>query len=324
MQETRTDCRSSSAILRERGLRLRVRYSHAHALADEVTMASLKGIVIKQPWIGLILEGKKTWEIRSRPVKLRGPVGLVQGGSGKVMGIGRIVGCIGPMSRDEVLRHFEKHRVPPERMHEVDYEQFYAWELADVRRLDPPVPYRHRSGAVIWVDLDQASVGDNLPRLLNEAGLVPSEIASSPRPPTPTGEPPAAKAKASPAPAPAASSALPSRFGPERVAGLLREEFGPPRDATKYAYRWSIGPKIGIGVDRRGSGTVTVFCGTGVDLFGSSLSVERVQTRSSGAYGVNSNMKSVPGCEPGSMVQRVLLRSDEDVQALSRRVRGTN
>jgi hypothetical protein len=111
---------------------------------------SLKGIVIKRPWIDLILAGEKTWEIRSGPVKARGVIGLIEGGSGNVVGLARLVGCKGPLDRDELGRQFQKHRVPPERMSEVPYESFYAWELAEARRLDPPVPYRHPTGAVIW------------------------------------------------------------------------------------------------------------------------------------------------------------------------------
>jgi hypothetical protein len=45
---------------------------------------SLKAIVIKAPWIDLILEGKKTWEIRSRRANPRDVIGLIRGGSGIV------------------------------------------------------------------------------------------------------------------------------------------------------------------------------------------------------------------------------------------------
>ncbi len=130
---------------------------------------SLKAIVIKQPWIDLILSGEKTWEIRSRSVRARGVIGLIEGGSGKVAGLTRLVGCVGPLDRDQLASQFGKHRVPPQRMSEVPYTSFYAWELADARRLDPPVPYRHPAGAVIWVRLDAATVGDQLGRLLADA-----------------------------------------------------------------------------------------------------------------------------------------------------------
>jgi hypothetical protein len=130
---------------------------------------SLKAIVIKAPWIDLILEGKKTWEIRSRRAHPRDVIGLIRGGSGTVVGLACLKRCIGPFTADELARHFELHQVPPDRMNEVPYEQFFAWELADVRRLNPAVPYRHRSGAVIWMELDADSVGAELPRLLGEA-----------------------------------------------------------------------------------------------------------------------------------------------------------
>lgn len=129
----------------------------------------LKAIVIKRPWIDLILAGKKTWEIRSRAVNTRGVIGLIEGGSGKVVGLARLTGCLGPMTAEQVTEHLSKHQVPPERMSEVPYKSFYAWELADVRRLNPPVRYKHPPGAVIWVRLDAKSMGAGWDRLLAEA-----------------------------------------------------------------------------------------------------------------------------------------------------------
>jgi hypothetical protein len=36
------------------------------------------------------------------------------------------------------------------------YRQTYAWVLEKPRRLKQPVPYKHPSGAVIWVRLEAA------------------------------------------------------------------------------------------------------------------------------------------------------------------------
>ena len=47
---------------------------------------ALQGLVIKSPWIELILEGKKTWEIPGRPTKFRDTIAVIKGGSGKVFG----------------------------------------------------------------------------------------------------------------------------------------------------------------------------------------------------------------------------------------------
>jgi hypothetical protein len=37
------------------------------------------------------------------------------------------------------------------------YKYTFAWVLANARRFKTPVPYRHPSGAVIWVALDEAT-----------------------------------------------------------------------------------------------------------------------------------------------------------------------
>jgi hypothetical protein len=39
------------------------------------------GLVIDKPWIDLILDGKKTWEMRSTLTKKRGKIALIRKGS---------------------------------------------------------------------------------------------------------------------------------------------------------------------------------------------------------------------------------------------------
>ena len=48
----------------------------------------------------------------------------------------------------------------PEELERGCYPNTYAWELTNVKRLRKPVPFKHPSGAVIWVMLP-----DNLPKL---------------------------------------------------------------------------------------------------------------------------------------------------------------
>ncbi|MBD8246954.1 ASCH domain-containing protein [Xanthomonas campestris] len=42
----------------------------------------MKGLVIDEPWISLILSGQKTWEMRSRATSIRGRIALIKKGSG--------------------------------------------------------------------------------------------------------------------------------------------------------------------------------------------------------------------------------------------------
>jgi hypothetical protein len=40
------------------------------------------GLLAKQPWIGLILRGVKTWELRGSRTKACGQIALIQSGAG--------------------------------------------------------------------------------------------------------------------------------------------------------------------------------------------------------------------------------------------------
>ncbi len=297
--------------------------------------STLQGLVIKRPWIDLILDGKKTWEIRSRRATVRDVVALIEGGSGKIVAVARLTACIGPLPPEELPKHFDKHLVSQELMGAVPYDEFYAWELRDVRRLNPPIAYNHPSGAVIWVRLNDETVGDGLRRLLEEA----SQLDAGRRRRSPLGIPAAtprssklqrsaarrttkmrSRVVATPIP-PAANDLRGGAFDAERAAALMTALLKLPPDSTLYAHRWNLADGVGIGIDRRGSRTVTAFCGAGIDLAPSGLAVARVKTQQGTKYGINSNMKHVAGCEPGNVVQRITLRNVPDVEALVRHAR---
>jgi len=100
----------------------------------------------------MILDGVKTWEIRSKFTKKIGPVGLIRVGSGTVVATAKLAKVIElnsgicsknarkmGMSLDEALDCFGD----------------YAWVLEDVIAFKRPVPYLHPSGAVTWVTLDE-------------------------------------------------------------------------------------------------------------------------------------------------------------------------
>ena len=53
----------------------------------------MKALIIKQPWIDYILEGKKIWEIRGNRTHIRDKIELIQSGSGLVIGSCEIIDC---------------------------------------------------------------------------------------------------------------------------------------------------------------------------------------------------------------------------------------
>lgn len=118
----------------------------------------MKGLVVDEPWIGLILAGQKTWEMRSRHTQRRGLIALIRKSSGQVVGIAQVTATRGPLSLSELEESFDRHRVPLEEFRSGRAVTWnIAWELASATSLLQPVRYRHPPGAVIWVDLDEAT-----------------------------------------------------------------------------------------------------------------------------------------------------------------------
>lgn len=116
----------------------------------------MKGLVIDEPWIGKILRGDKTWEMRKTACHQRGRVALIRKGSGLVVGIADVVDSLPPIATREAYGAAETfHGIPTDRQ-ERAFEDGWTtpWVLADAMPLSPPVKYRHPSGAVIWVALD--------------------------------------------------------------------------------------------------------------------------------------------------------------------------
>jgi hypothetical protein len=118
----------------------------------------MKALVIDEPWISAILLGVKTWEMRKGVCKLRGPIALIRKGSGQVVGIAEVTDCRPPLNTPAAYAEAEPyHRIPPARQGQAFADGWRTpWVLANARPLKKPVPYKHPSGAVIWVTLDDA------------------------------------------------------------------------------------------------------------------------------------------------------------------------
>ena len=114
----------------------------------------MKAIIIREPWISLILNGFKTWEMRNIATHYRGPVGLIRAGSGLVVGAANLIATHGPFSAQELMATRRLHQVPVENFYKDGKQKWrYAWELDSAVPLSAPVHYHHRSGSVIWVTL---------------------------------------------------------------------------------------------------------------------------------------------------------------------------
>src|SRR5450432_3151144 len=114
----------------------------------------MRALLVRHPWIDMILEGRKTWEIRGSATSVRGTIGLVPSGSGTVIGVCDVVGCEGPLTADGYRKNAKKAGMRAGEARLGRYRQTYAWVLENPQYLKRPVAYRHPPGAVIWVRLD--------------------------------------------------------------------------------------------------------------------------------------------------------------------------
>ena len=108
----------------------------------------LKGLIIKEPWIDLILTGEKVWEIRGSNTKIRGTIALIKSGSGSVVGLCGLKDVVGPLSLSKFKRSKSFHAIPSNQLKNgLPYQNTYAWVLDNTICLRKPVSYRHKRGS---------------------------------------------------------------------------------------------------------------------------------------------------------------------------------
>ena len=118
-----------------------------------------RALVIASPHIDRILSGEKTWEMRSRNCRIRGPIGLIKKGSGKVVGLAEITDVIGPLTPAEMLANQDKHRITSQRLADPAVAKWNrAWVLSNVKAFRHPVSYVHPIGAQSWIILNQRAM----------------------------------------------------------------------------------------------------------------------------------------------------------------------
>lgn len=70
----------------------------------------MKGLIIKSPWSKLILDGKKTMELRGSNTKIRGTIGIIESSSGHVLGTVDLVD-VKRLDDLDFLYTVDKHKV---------------------------------------------------------------------------------------------------------------------------------------------------------------------------------------------------------------------
>lgn len=108
-----------------------------------------RALIVKKPWIDLILSGEKTWEMRSRKTHLTGWIGLIEQGSGLIVGKAFLTGSI-EIDELEFGENFSKHRINDDILLR---RYSWVWEFEQAERFETPIHYKHPIGAVIWVKI---------------------------------------------------------------------------------------------------------------------------------------------------------------------------
>jgi predicted kinase len=114
----------------------------------------MRALLIRSPHIEKILDGKKIWEIRGSRTDVREQVGLVRSGSGTIIGVCDVVDCIPILTDEQFRRNARKAGSKPSEVSLGYYKNTFAWVFANPQYLKAPVPYKHPTGAIIWVKLD--------------------------------------------------------------------------------------------------------------------------------------------------------------------------
>lgn len=117
----------------------------------------MKALIIKKPWIDLILAGRKTIEIRGSKTNIRGQIALIESGTGQVIGTCCIEDSINLLNHGNISEIVTKSCVDEKTLMEF-YKKPNGWVISNAKRLDKPVKYKHPMGAIIWVALEDSVI----------------------------------------------------------------------------------------------------------------------------------------------------------------------
>ncbi|MDX2349767.1 MAG: ASCH domain-containing protein [Porticoccus sp.] len=109
-----------------------------------------RALIVRQPWIDMILSGQKCWEMRSRPTNIRGRIGLIEQGTGLIVGEVDLIDSLDALTHLGRVCCFDYHRVDDP---ELLKKWKHPWLMQNARRYEKPIPYSHPKGAVTWVKI---------------------------------------------------------------------------------------------------------------------------------------------------------------------------
>ena len=118
-------------------------------------------LVVKDPWITMLVEGTKTMEIRGfRCKKQKGErVHFSKSGTGTIIGSARFVESVYFESEEEMRAEEGKHCVPS--TSKVPYKKIHGWVFADAKKMHP-IKYNVKRGSVVWRKYEPVTTNDEM------------------------------------------------------------------------------------------------------------------------------------------------------------------
>lgn len=133
-------------------------------------------LIVDGPWAQLIVQGKKTWEIRSQTTMIRERIGIALKGTHLLIGEASVIDSF-ELSDEMIRDNFEKRRV--EHVEEyVGDGPAYAWVMSNAREYTQAKEYVRPQGAIKWVHVPPATVSC---RILFSSKSVPNIFSKFPR-----------------------------------------------------------------------------------------------------------------------------------------------
>jgi hypothetical protein len=142
-----------------------------------------RALLVREPYISLLLTHRKRWELRGASTKIRGRIGLIRSGSGLVVGECEITECIGPVDLETLKKtpnlstneriEIAAGGVLPYVQKDGVSSKTFAWVIEKPTVYTSPIRYKHPSGAIIFVDLTKPGVVECLEVLRSGENLQP-------------------------------------------------------------------------------------------------------------------------------------------------------